>query len=199
MPSGYTADIYEGKEVTFADFALSTARGLGYAIMQRDDSPGPVEPRKASQYIIDAVPKAQDKWASLIALSPDDWQQRLINARADLRAEIAKSRDVRHALRGRYEAMLDQVNDWNPPTPEHESLKKLMGEQLLQSIDFDTSEHQWLPPEMKEDWREYRDRSLNSASKEVTRAKEELRKELDRVAEQNAWVTALRDSLGVKS
>ena len=37
MPSGYTSDIYNGKEVTFKDFALGCARAFGACVMQRDD------------------------------------------------------------------------------------------------------------------------------------------------------------------
>ena len=37
MPTGYTADIYEGNDVSFRDFALKCARAFGACIEQRDD------------------------------------------------------------------------------------------------------------------------------------------------------------------
>ena len=37
MPTGYTIDIYNGKKVTFKDFALNCARAFGACVMQRDD------------------------------------------------------------------------------------------------------------------------------------------------------------------
>ena len=37
MPSGYTENIYYGKEVAFKDFALGCARAFGACVMQRDD------------------------------------------------------------------------------------------------------------------------------------------------------------------
>ena len=37
MPTGYTTDIYNGKDVSFRDFALTCARQFGACIMQRDD------------------------------------------------------------------------------------------------------------------------------------------------------------------
>ena len=44
MPSGYTENIYYGKEVTFKDFALGCARAFGACVMQRDD-PADVKPK----------------------------------------------------------------------------------------------------------------------------------------------------------
>ena len=37
MPTGYTEDIYNGKDVTFKDFALKCARAFGACVHQRDD------------------------------------------------------------------------------------------------------------------------------------------------------------------
>lgn len=41
------------------------------------------------------------------------------------------------ALRAKCEAMLASVEAWQVPTPEHESLKTFMREQITQSIAFD--------------------------------------------------------------
>ena len=38
MPTGYTTDIYNGKDVTFKDFALKCARAFGACIHQREDN-----------------------------------------------------------------------------------------------------------------------------------------------------------------
>jgi len=38
MPSGYTSDLYEGKNISFTQFALQCARAFGAAIDQRDDA-----------------------------------------------------------------------------------------------------------------------------------------------------------------
>lgn len=38
MPSGYTSDIYHGKDVTFKEFALKCARNFGALMHMRDES-----------------------------------------------------------------------------------------------------------------------------------------------------------------
>ena len=38
MPTGYTEDIYNGKDVTFKDFALKCARAFGACVHQREDN-----------------------------------------------------------------------------------------------------------------------------------------------------------------
>ena len=38
MATGYTMDIYDGKNVSFEDFCLSCARAFGACILQRDDN-----------------------------------------------------------------------------------------------------------------------------------------------------------------
>lgn len=37
MPTGYTAPIYEGKQITFPEFAMQCARAFGALIDMRDD------------------------------------------------------------------------------------------------------------------------------------------------------------------
>ena len=37
MPTGYTSDLYEGKNISFTEFALQCSRAFGATIDQRDD------------------------------------------------------------------------------------------------------------------------------------------------------------------
>lgn len=47
MPSGMTADIYEGKDVSLRDYLMTVGRGMGFAILQRDDDSS--EPVKVTE------------------------------------------------------------------------------------------------------------------------------------------------------
>lgn len=37
MPTGYTSPLYEGKEISFEQFALRCARNFGALVMMRDE------------------------------------------------------------------------------------------------------------------------------------------------------------------
>lgn len=95
--------------------------------------------------------------------------------------------------RKRYQAMLDQVNTWIPPTSEHDGLKKFMIEQLTSSIEgdcgmrLDKPKHQ-MPVQYKAGL--IRDARLN-----IKYHTEEHRKEVQSDNERNYWLATLRKSL----
>ena len=197
MATGYTMDIHDGKPVTFDQFALKCSRALGAAIMQRDESPD-VEIRmcELDDYYATNVEKAQAKLDDASALSDAEW----LSLQADELEEAKKFSEEyiaeRDAVRSRYTQMLEQVEGWVPPTGEHEGLKKFMIEQLQDSIKWDCGDYTPHVPEALP-VHEYRAKKIESLAKSLGYAAESLAKEKALVASQNAWVTALRDSLKV--
>jgi len=196
MPSGFTSDLYEGKDVSFEQFALQCARGMGALIMMRDDpwdAPIPTE-FTVSPYYEDALADAELDLTTAEKRTLEDWAALAESARigANTAWEIAERRN--QDLRDRYGRMLAQVNDWTPPTAEHEGLKNLMVEQLTESIRFDTSSYR-RPAEVHRTAEEYRRDEMVKLRAQKKRAEESLREERERAASRTAWVRELRASL----
>jgi hypothetical protein len=203
MPTGYTSELYAGKDVTFEHFALRCARGMGVAIELRDE---PLEVPLPDEFVIgtyetERALEAQLKLAEAYARTPDDWAALELKSRTEANEAYEKSLAESDALRDRYEAMLAEVNDWEPPTEEHEGLKAFMVEQLTSSIKLDTDySYSWFQKDAEpRTWEQYRRDQLVKLHAEKKWAEQALREEEARVAGRNAWVRALRESLAAKA
>lgn len=195
MPSGYTATLYEGKSQTFEQFALEDARGMGAAIMQRDDAPGPIaDEYEPSTYYRDALEDAEMKLADLRTFTAEEWRTRERAVRERDNMQVKEAIEIGSLRRARYETMLAQIEAWRPPTSDHENFKTFMLEQIKSSIDFDCSTS-YLKPRPVIPWQEYKVTELASAEKDVERCREGWREEQERTAGRNKWVRDLRESL----
>ena len=199
MPSGYTAPLYEGKDLTFREFVMRCARGMGALASMRDHSLDAEIPEKL---VPDCYHEKQiGEWKAALGAA-----EAMTDAEADraateeheaevrLRKESAKRR---RALRDCYERMLAQVEAWTPPTPDHVNLKQFMMAQLRESLRYDCCEFDWPAPE-RVTGAAFRQRQIDNARSEIARHEEELAKERWRCDQANAWLSALRASLVVE-
>lgn len=198
MPTGYTANVADGSIVKFSEFAMRCARGMGACVIMRDeplDAPIP-EKFEPSTYHDDRLRELREELGYLDGLSQ---QERMMECTAE---HITKRRDhdrYMHSMteqRERYEAMLREVREWEPPTDDHVGLKEFMASQLTDSIKWDCStEHITEPVELSvADWfAAKRDSVLES----IEYHEEERSKERNRAEERSAWITELRQSLAV--
>lgn len=194
MPTGYTADVADGKLTDFAIFALQCARQFGATIMQRDEPMSSMPRlREESSYYREAREKAEKTLAELEKLGPKEAERR---ARAEYRDLLARHEGAiaeRSAKRERYQAMLEKVRTWTPPTSQHRELKKFMEQQLTESIKFDCS---WsFEPPTQLTGPQWLAAKREKARKGVEYYRKEEREERDRVAGANAWIEALYASL----
>lgn len=195
MPTGYTQPLHDGEPITFEQFVLRCSRAMGAATMQRDESLDvEIQLREVSDYSIRAVEKAGAALTEAWGRPDEAWAELQDKAIADAekyRSEYVAKRD---GIRERYEAMLEQVRSWTPPTAEHEGLRKFMVEQIEESLRFDV--HGYEPAVTDRlPVAEYREREIGRLARALERDTQSLQEERDRVRGQNAWVTALRDSL----
>lgn len=199
-PTGYTADIYEGKDISFEEFVLKCARNFGALIEMRDepwDADIPDE-FKPSDHHSKALWTARKKLNDV-----KSWDDATADAKAEADWNLAvekweEAEGKRKAQRERYQAMLEKVDAWVPPTADHVNLKEFMQQQLEQSIDFDTKPF-WTRPE-KQTGGAFRQQQLEKAQRDVRYHTEEHAKEVQRAQERSAWVRELRKSLsGVKA
>lgn len=197
MPTGYTSTLYEGKSQTFEEFVMDCARAFGalYALRDSRDAEIPAIFEPNTDYYDKRLDEARRKIADLDAMSPETAAQQAQNDFDQAMLEHQAAKRNRAARRERYEAMLDAVNAWEPPTLDHVGLKEFMQQQLTESIRADTTEqYGGLVPSLlgPDEWmqreREHYRRDLEYYSKERAL-------EVDRARNRTAWVKTLRESL----
>lgn len=141
MPTGYTADVQNGKVTEFSDFAWKCARNFGALIMMRDaawDTPVPAR-FEPPDYHLKRLDEVRSTISTLTGMSDDEVAEACARDYAAAVATWEERQAERAIERGRYEAMLTNAREWLPPTPDHQGLKDFMISQLEESIRFDTS------------------------------------------------------------
>jgi hypothetical protein len=199
MPTGYTAGVADGTISDFQTFALRCARAFGATILMRDDpmdAPIPDEFQPSSFYA-DALSAAKEKLANLKSLTSAEAEASRDAAHRESLASWERRVAERTETRNRYQEMLAQVVQWEPPTAEHLELKTFMVKQLRESIDFDCSDSYDERPNVTP-VTEWLVQQTDRAARDVERYAAEHAKELERTASRNAWVKALRESLSAE-
>ena len=197
MPSGYTSDIADGKDVSFNDFALNCARAFGACIEQRDDNandkPKLIERNNQDNYHLENLEKVK-MWKSPTKEEFDDY---VTKQSAYYNEQI----DKRNKLKISYQQMLDKANAWNPPTKGHTGLKQFMISQLTESMEFDCSNDYYkreLIDVQHLTYEKYVNDMRDSNKRDIeyhTNELKKLKKDNERVDTRNAWISALYKSL----
>ena len=191
MPTGYTEDIYNGKNVTFKDFALKCARAFGACVHQREDNiDDPPKLKKPDiAYYEDKLKKAK------AFKKPTKAEYNLYIAKETEYLEIELAKNEKRLAD--YKAMLVNVKNWLPPTKEHFRFKEFMMEQLNGSIYADSSEY--YVKELKRikslTYKDYCDILKTDAKNDIVSYIDEIKKEKARTEKSNKWLTELFKSL----
>lgn len=194
MPTGYTAKLHDGEQQTFREFALACARNFGALISMRDAPPDAEIPDRfePSTYYAKALEEAKARYAELSNMTAEQADEAAAadHAKAHAAWEASKAKGVE--VVARYQAMRAEVEAWEPPTAEHQGLKKFMLDQLDESTRFDRVTRPEPTPKTGADWlRDEKDRVYRT----IGRYAEEQAQEVARAEGRSAWVAALRDSL----
>lgn len=199
MPTGYTAPIYEGQDLSLSEYAQRCARAFGALMSLRDEPLSNSIPDKieSSTYYNDMLAKVQREYEEFlqnpptIAFAEAEYDKLIAKEMEDMARQNAKAKE----LELRYRALLDKVNAWQPPTPEHTGLKSFMVRQLELSIEADCSIRD-TPNNMP-----YKDDFINDMVNGES-LKLLLEHYKDRVAKEdfnnklkNEWIKQLKDSL----
>ena len=195
MPTGYTAKIKDG--ISFEQFALSCARAFGACVTLRDNPMDEGIPERfwASKYHAEAIEKCRHELAALALMSDSDCEsaaQLSYDAKVKDQTEYINGKIVQRAT---YEAMLAQVENWTPPTPDHVGLRDFMLQQIRETIRFDCSGDYNKPAIVLETGQEWADKRLWELTRDLEYHKTEYAKEVARAREATEWVRALRGSL----
>ncbi len=205
MPSGYTAPIVE-KNLTFKQFVMLCARAFGACISMRDDSldaeiPEKIEPM--STYHKDQLAKSKEELETLLAITTKKAKEQWAKKR--LKQEIAttkkyKKEDDKRDDSNKYQAMLEKVIAWTPPSEDHRELKKFMENQIKETIKFDSHSTYWSDQlaalERKlENPLAYFNERVEKVKQDIKYHTEHWQKEVEQAERATRWLQQLRESL----
>ena len=196
MPTGYTASVQDGSTTEFKDFALQCARAFGALVSMREEPkdatlPDTIEPLP---YHKAALLRAQEDLKRIETLSDRD-----VAREADIQYERAlelhrNCEAKRLAQLHRYETMLAKAQAWEPPTSDHQGLKRFMIEQLTESIRFDCTGYEPKEPQRKTE-AAWRADAVERAKSDVAYHTKRWQEERERAASRTTWLRKLRASL----
>ncbi len=195
MPTGYTSDLYEGKDVTFQEFAAQCARAMQPLVMMREepmDAPIP-EKFEPSSYHIEKLDEAKKDLKELESLPDQEAESRASREYGKDCVAYEKSVKNQTAIAARYNKMLKKVEAWTPPSDDHVPFKDYMREQLTESIDFDCHFYGEAPKRLS--GKEWLKKKIKKAEWNIDYHWEENEGEKQRAEDRTEWVQKLRESL----
>ena len=132
MPTGYTCFIEEGKITTGKEFLKKCIRAFGCCINQREESlDAPLETKiKGDDYYEKAYYKAVEKYEKLKKMTLEEMITNARRDRVNRIEEREKYLDGQEKLRNKYMGIRNEVEQWNPPTAEHQGIKAVALEQI---------------------------------------------------------------------
>ena len=201
MPTGLTADIYEGKSMSLRRFALDCARQLGGGYQASDygnkilpmDKPPVLEPSTHHREQLEKAEEDLDFW---LHVQKDPIAMKLIYDREQTKHEKENAEhDARmKGIKERYKTMIDRVEQWQVPE-QYALLKKLMLNQLLDSYEWDYRPDLRPYRAPQEPINKWMERNISTARRDIEYHKEKLAEEEKRISEINAYVKGLYDLL----
>lgn len=195
MPSGYTSSIYEGENPTFKEFALKAARGMGAFIHQRDESlETGIRMREVDKHYPERLSKARVGLIKAQQMSTEDARIGAAREFQEERDHAYKNNERAARLEHDYRAMLMEVHEWHPPTPEHIGFKQFMVDQLTDSLNFDVHfiDEDAITQKSPE---EYKADQIQRAERELKWATESYELEVKNTNGSNQWASDLIESL----
>ena len=196
MPTGYTAAIAD--DITFDDFVMGCARGMGALAMMRDEPANATIPERfePSDYHTKKIAEATATIDRLAGMTEAEAEQAASDAHEAAIAAQAAAIHRNDTLREKYSAMLAKVEAWQAPSADHDGLKKFMVEQIAQSIDFDCDNRYYRDQKHpKLTGAEWRAQEEAKARKSIAYHEAENAKEIERTEARNTWLRQLRESL----
>lgn len=198
MPTGYTADVANGKITDFTEYALQCARNFGACIMLRDEPLSSEIPEfEPSDFYAKSLADAEQNLEAFLAM--DETQRREMQA-AEHAANVERAKQgiaEDNDQRMRYEAMLEKAKEFKSPSPEHDNYAKFLVSQLEESIEFDCHSTYWNELHQEVSFEQWQEKKLADLQWSVVHSRKSHAEEVERTASRNRWVRQLKEALGV--
>lgn len=203
MPTGYTAYIEDGDITTGKEFLKLCTRAFGIAIDQKDEPLSvPTQTKfEPNNYYKEKYDKALLALEQAKKITFDEAKNQMWIAYEKRIADYKSYADREISMNNKYEKVRREVNDWNPPTEEHNGLKKFALEQIdmcmtkQKYIDEYIAKSNELFDGSDEAVHQYMIDNIEMCQEEVDRAYESWQEELNRAKSKNKWMKQFLDSL----
>ena len=194
METGYTSFITDGKITTGRDFLMLCARAFGATADMREEPLSKPIPEKfdCDYYHVKRLAEEEAELKKYQNMSDEEWQnwamERYENAMKDHEKRVAECQRKKDA----YTKVRREVFLWNPPTQDHNDLKRFALEQIDMCLRDCKTDRE--PPE-RLDFDAYRTEMVEMAKSSIAYHKKCIEDERERVASRNKWIADLRESL----
>lgn len=198
MPTGYTAKIADG--MTFEQYAMGCARAFGACVEMRDDpSDTPIpEEFKPSDYHARRIVETESRLAQVRLMANRECEA-AAGAEFDDAVQLWKEAMAKaSALKAKYDSVLEKVNAYVPPSPDHVAFKKFMQDQIIESIRFDCGDgyyQEQLESVRKLPGVEWRQKTIESLNRDIAYHTLKQSEEESRATSKTQWIKQLRESL----
>lgn len=203
MPTGYTAYIEDGDITTGKEFLKLCTRAFGIAIDLKDEplsvpTPTHFEP---DTYYKERYKKALEDFNEANNLTFDNAKIQMKTAYEKRISDYKSWAEKESLMNEKYAKVRKEVEEWIPPTEEHQSLKKF----ALEQIDMCITKQEYID-EYLEKSKEVFDDSNESVEKYISdniqyckdsldRAYKSWKEELERTEKKNIWIKKFLESI----
>ncbi|MBC6695274.1 hypothetical protein H9L25_00585 [Terrisporobacter mayombei] len=196
MPTGYTCKVQDGSVVELKDYILNCARQFGALVHMREDGKNAeIRYREVSDYHLNELNKAYARLEEIKKMTDKEIQRKIDQNYEENIKSIDRMLKNKEDSKKKYLAMIEKVNEWIPPTENHENLKEFAIKQLQDSIKWDC-DCTYLKQEIrKETVSEYREGMIKYCLRDIEYHSSSYKKELEAAEEGNKWIDDLINSL----
>lgn len=200
MPTGYTADVVDGKVDDFEQFAKKCARAMGALVMFRDYSTDyipTIEEVKAQGQIErwkNKISEAIEELYKFDSMTDKELEYEYNKVFIERREAYLRSKEVTERAAERVNAMLDKVRAWEPPSEDHIAFKTFMIDQLESTLHHDgrPPKEEWYAVPDFDEWVKVRRDNLR---RNIEYAEEQYTREVKNTTNRVVWYTQLLKSL----
>ena len=203
MPTGYTAHIEDGEITTGKEFLRLCTRAFGIAIDVKDEplstpTPSSFEP---SPFYKESYDRALKKLEEVNKMTFDEAKNQM---KADYEKRISDYKayaERETAMNEKYAKVRKEVEEWIPPTEEHEGLKKF----ALEQIDMSMTKQKYIDEYLEKSKEEFDDSDeavqnyindiVDYYQRDIERSYKSWQEELERTRSKNEWMTKFLESL----
>lgn len=203
MPTGYTVYIEDGDITTGKEFLKLCTRALGIAIDLKDEplsvpTPTHFEP---DTYYKERYEKALEDFNEANNLTFDNAKIQMKAAYEKRISDYKSWAEKESLMNEKYAKVRKEVEEWTPPTEEHQCLKKF----ALEQIDMCITKQEYID-EYLEKSKEVFDDSNEAVEKYISdniqyckdsldRAYKNWKEELERTEKKNIWIKKFLESI----
>lgn len=198
MPTGFTECLLEDEPVSFKDFLLGCAQASQYYRDRSWDRKSP-----DTSYNQEQLDKAKAKLVSLVDITDlqlwQDEHDRVVRIVKQHDQEVERGKKLKEKLTG----LIDQIKEWNSPSPEHDWLKIFMLEQVELTLKHDGhvcgddcyNRFVLNPPKAETDASKLRLNRMTDCIEDINYHEKAIRDERLYTESAKNWIKTLRESV----